>query len=76
MGPIAIDCIPGGCRDDQNADIHDALKPGGTLLVAEPTGHVKPAEFKTTLRLAEQSGLVLTSQPVIRRSLAAVLIRA
>ncbi len=57
------------------ADIHDALKPGGTLLVAEPIGHVKPAEFKTTLRRAEQSGLVLTSQPMIRRSLAAVLIR-
>ncbi len=62
--------------DAMFADIHNALKLGGRLLVAEPAGHVKPAEFKVTLSLPEQSGFVLTSQPAIRRSLAAVLIRS
>lgn len=58
------------------ADIQRALRPGGRLLVAEHAGHVNGAEFKATVRLAEQSGFVLTSQPVIGRSLAALFIRS
>jgi ubiquinone/menaquinone biosynthesis C-methylase UbiE len=50
-----------------------ALRTGGILLVAEPTGHVTEDAFKTTLAAAERCGLKVTERPVIKRSLTAVL---
>jgi len=38
------------------AEICAALKPGGTLLVAEPRGHVSEAAFKASLEKAERAG--------------------
>jgi len=49
------------------------LKPGGTLLFAEPGGHVKPALFAAELESAAQAGLSVAERPVIRRSHAALL---
>ena len=49
------------------------LKPDGLLLLAEPAGHVRSAEFDAELGAAERSGLRVTSRPVVRRSHAAVL---
>ncbi len=37
--------------------IHAALRPGGTLVIIEPKGHVTPARFEETLVLAEAAGL-------------------
>jgi len=36
--------------------IHAALRPGGTLVIIEPKGHVTPAQFEETLALAEAVG--------------------
>jgi tRNA A58 N-methylase Trm61 len=57
------------------ADIHNALKPGGKLLLAEPAGHVKSEQFEATIALAQNSGFTVESRPAIRRSHAAVLVR-
>ena len=45
-----------------------ALKPGGALLLAEPTGHVNADEFQAELRAAAQAGLEVAERPSIRRS--------
>ena len=52
------------------------LKPGGRLLLAEPSGHVKTAEFEAELALAEQAGLKVAERPAIRRSHAALLVKS
>ena len=51
----------------------EALKPGAKLLLVEPAGHVKPADFEAELTVAAQAGLQSISRPTIRRSLAALL---
>ncbi len=53
-----------------------ALRPSGTLLIAEPTGHVSEEAFGVTLAVAERCGLKLIDRPVIKRSLAAVMQKA
>jgi ubiquinone/menaquinone biosynthesis C-methylase UbiE len=54
-------------------EIYQLLKPGASLLLTEPVGHVKQAQFECTLSLAERQGFVLTGRPPIRLSHAAVL---
>jgi hypothetical protein len=49
------------------------MKPGATLLLAEPSGHVKKNAFEAELQDAAAAGLEVTSRPVIRRSQAALL---
>jgi cyclopropane fatty-acyl-phospholipid synthase-like methyltransferase len=45
-----------------------ALKKGGQLLLAEPTGHVTEADFEEELKLAGEAGLTLIERPAFRRS--------
>jgi len=49
------------------------LRPGGTLLLAEPKGHVKAAEFDSELQAAAKAGLEIVDRPSIRRTQAALL---
>lgn len=49
------------------------LKPGGGLLLAEPTGHVRGSKFEQQLALAAQAGLRLIGRPRVRRCHAALL---
>jgi ubiquinone/menaquinone biosynthesis C-methylase UbiE len=49
------------------------LKPGGTLLLAEPRGHVRPEAFEQQLALAATAGLRGVERCAIRRSHAALL---
>jgi SAM-dependent methyltransferase len=58
------------------AEVSQALKPGGRVLLVEPAGHVDGAKFETELALAAEAGLKVTDRPVIRRSRAAVLTKA
>jgi SAM-dependent methyltransferase len=44
------------------------LKPGGTALLAEPSGHVKPEEFDAELKIAAQAGFTIFERPSIRGS--------
>lgn len=55
--------------------IHAALRPGGTCLVAEPKGHVSEKQFEETLVTAEKTGFELGERPKIGRSHAALLKR-
>ena len=53
-----------------------ALKPGASLLLVEPGGHVKPPDFDAELKIAADAGLVLAKRPVVGRSHAALLNKA
>jgi ubiquinone/menaquinone biosynthesis C-methylase UbiE len=57
------------------AEVHDALRPGGRLLVAEPKGHVGEARWTRTVRAAEAAGLTVAGRPAVRLSRAAVFAR-
>jgi 2-polyprenyl-3-methyl-5-hydroxy-6-metoxy-1,4-benzoquinol methylase len=50
------------------AQIHDALAPGGRLLIAEPRGHVSEQAFEETVAVTEKAGLVVIDRPEIKRS--------
>ena len=55
------------------AEVAQAMKPGATLLLAEPSGHVKKAAFENQLQDAAAAGLEVTDRPAIPRSQAALL---
>lgn len=55
------------------AEAARALKPGGSLLLVEPIGHVRAPQFEAQLALAAQAGLELVERPTIRRTHAALL---
>ena len=54
------------------AEVAAASKPGATVLVAEPSGHVKGAAFDAELQAAAAAGLSFVERPHIRRSHAAL----
>ena len=55
------------------AEVAAASKPGASLLLAEPKGHVKAATFDAELEAASNAGFTVAERPVIRRSLTALL---
>jgi 2-polyprenyl-3-methyl-5-hydroxy-6-metoxy-1,4-benzoquinol methylase len=55
------------------AEVAQALKPGATVLLAEPSGHVKKAAFEAELQDAAAAGLTVADRPAIPRSQAALL---
>ncbi|HKW26593.1 MAG TPA: class I SAM-dependent methyltransferase [Terriglobales bacterium] len=55
------------------AEASAASKPGARLLLVEPAGHVKDAEFEAELRDAAQAGFQVLERPHIRSSQAALL---
>lgn len=52
-----------------------AMKPGATLLLAEPSGHVKEYLFAEELKAAVDAGFTVAERPTVRRSLAVLLTR-
>jgi tRNA A58 N-methylase Trm61 len=58
------------------AEAAAAMKPGATLLLAEPSGHVKAEEFAAELQAASEAGFAVAARPTIRRSQAALLRKA
>ncbi len=54
-------------------EVAAASKPGATVLLAEPSGHVKNGDFDAELQAAAQSGFAVADRPTIKRSHAAVL---
>ncbi len=54
-------------------EVHDALRPGGRALFAEPRGHVPERAFREELSVAERSGLNQHSSLQIPWSHAALL---
>ena len=57
------------------AEVSRALKAGARLLLVEPVGHVKPADFQAQLRHAASAGLVPVDRPAIWRSSTALLVK-
>ena len=57
------------------AELAQALKPGAGLLLVEPVGHVKPAQFEAELQAAAKAGFVVADRPSIHRSRAALLLK-
>jgi tRNA A58 N-methylase Trm61 len=55
------------------AEAAAAMKPGATLLLAEPFGHVKAEMFAEELQAAAEAGFTITDHPMVRRSQAALL---
>jgi ubiquinone/menaquinone biosynthesis C-methylase UbiE len=53
--------------------VASALKPGGLMLLAEPSGHVNPARFQQELDAAHNAGLGVVSRPSVSRCQSAVL---
>ena len=58
------------------AEAAASLRLGGTLLIAEPTGHVSEAAFEDELRMAASLGLATQARPAIRSCRAALLVKA
>lgn len=56
-------------------EVATALKAGGKVLVAEPSGRVPTHEFAETLEKAARAGLRVEGRPEIRSSHAAVLVK-
>lgn len=54
----------------------EAMKPGATLLLAEPPGHVKKERFEAELQAAIAAGFTLVDRPAIRRTQTALLRKA
>ena len=54
--------------------VHDSLKPGGRLLLAEPALHVSRAEFEFTVAVAEKVGFTVVARPRVGLSRAALLL--
>jgi len=54
-------------------EVATVSKAGAQLLLAEPKGHVKAADFSNELHLAADAGFELATQPTIARSHTALL---
>ena len=50
------------------AEAAEVMKPGASLLLAEPPGHVKKEKFEGELNAAIAAGFVLVDRPTIRRT--------
>lgn len=54
-------------------EVSRVLKKGGSMLFAEPKGHVEEMKFNESIALAQKSGLSIVERPVISMSKAALL---
>lgn len=60
-------------RDRFFSEASEALKPGGLLLLAEPSFHIPEREFEASIEAAGECGLFPDSRPAIRWTRSAVL---
>ena len=57
------------------SEVARAAKPGASLLLAEPLGHVNDAKFEAELASAAEAHFEVAARPVIRRNRAALLVK-
>ena len=58
------------------AMLHNALKPGGYLFIAEPRKHIDKKEFTNTLNEARKAGFEIVETPEVKLSYAVVAAKA
>lgn len=56
-------------------DLVSMLKKGGKILFSEPKGHVRPADFEQSLRLAVGSGLKITGEKPVKNGISMLLVK-
>jgi SAM-dependent methyltransferase len=54
----------------------ELLKPGASLFLVEPAGHVNAQKFEAELAAATRMGLSLFARPAVRRNSSALLRKA
>ena len=57
-------------------EVHAALRPGGQMLLAEPSGHVRPHDWDATVRAAEGAGFKPAKTLPVWRSHSVLLTKA
>lgn len=57
-------------------EVHNLIKPGGKLLLAEPLIHVSRKAFANEVAVAEAAGFQLLDRPRLRWCRAALLVKA
>ena len=57
-------------------EIASTLKPKGTVLIAEPKGHVTPSQIDQTVTIAQSLGLTVIDRPVVKKTASFVMQRA
>jgi len=62
-------------RDALFDDVFKALRPGGTMLISEPSGHVTVKGFSSTVNTALDRGFTLVSEPKIPGGISALFSR-
>jgi SAM-dependent methyltransferase len=58
------------------SEVHEALRPSGRLLIAEPKGHVPEAFFSKTVERARGAGFEVRPGPAVRFSRSILCVRA
>jgi ubiquinone/menaquinone biosynthesis C-methylase UbiE len=56
-------------------EVYEGLRPGGTLLVVEPEGHVSEYDFAKTISVAEKSKFKFINRPTVAKSLGAYFVK-
>ncbi len=56
-------------------DLFSMLKEGGKILFNEPRGHVSPADFERSLRIAEKAGFIITGDKPVKNGIPSLLIK-
>lgn len=57
------------------SEVYGALRPGGTVLLSEPSIHVKRRRFYDTVKNAERAGFKVLEEPEIRKMNSVLLLR-
>lgn len=57
------------------SEVYKALRPGGTMLISEPSGHVTKNGFQATVKTALEKGFTLVSEPKIPGGISALFNR-
>jgi len=55
------------------SELNQTLKTGGSLLLSEPKGHVTKSDFDVSLEIAQKTNFKIVNQPIIPRSISALL---
>jgi len=56
-------------------EVYRALRPGGRMLISEPSGHVTKKGFEATVDIAQEKGFIRLEEPKIPGGVSALFSR-